>query len=153
MQTWIVHTRRPLQLTRDLGIARCMGLQVFMGGVLLSALAHPLFWMLIIFDAVSGTLLPEPSLPTSWLWWVASLNFVLGFASAMLVGAMSAIRRGRAWLAPWVLVMPLYWLLISAAAYRALWQLARAPFLWEKTRHGRAGPRKPPSSRVGRAGP
>lgn len=32
--------------------------------------------------------------------------------------------------------MPLYWLLISAAAYRALWQYATAPFKWEKTEHG-----------------
>ena len=27
-------------------------------------------------------------------------------------------------------------LLISAAAYRALWQFATAPFKWEKTEHG-----------------
>jgi hypothetical protein len=31
--------------------------------------------------------------------------------------------------------MPLYWLAISLAAYRALWQLGRAPFYWEKTEH------------------
>ena len=34
--------------------------------------------------------------------------------------------------------MPLYWLLISAAAYRALWQFMTARFEWEKTEHGRA---------------
>ena len=32
--------------------------------------------------------------------------------------------------------MPLYWLLISAAAYRALWQFLTARFEWEKTEHG-----------------
>jgi hypothetical protein len=31
--------------------------------------------------------------------------------------------------------MPFYWLLISAAAYRALWQFVTAPFKWEKTEH------------------
>jgi hypothetical protein len=31
-----------------------------------------------------------------------------------------------------------YWLLISMAAYRALWQFATARFEWEKTEHGRA---------------
>ena len=31
--------------------------------------------------------------------------------------------------------MPLYWLLISLAAYRALGQLIAAPHLWEKTEH------------------
>jgi hypothetical protein len=32
--------------------------------------------------------------------------------------------------------MPIYWLLISAAAYRALWQFVTARFEWEKTEHG-----------------
>jgi len=34
------------------------------------------------------------------------------------------------------LLMPLYWLLVSFAAYRALVQLITAPHLWEKTAHG-----------------
>ena len=33
------------------------------------------------------------------------------------------------------LLMPAYWLAISYAAYRALWQLAVAPYYWEKTEH------------------
>jgi hypothetical protein len=32
--------------------------------------------------------------------------------------------------------MPLYWLLISAAAWLALWQFLRHPHRWNKTRHG-----------------
>ncbi|MEP2829750.1 hypothetical protein [Parvibaculum sp.] len=33
-------------------------------------------------------------------------------------------------------MMPFYWLLISIAAYKALWQLITKPFHWEKTEHG-----------------
>ena len=29
-----------------------------------------------------------------------------------------------------------YWVLISIAAYKGLWQLLRNPFYWEKTQHG-----------------
>ncbi|MGD9867571.1 MAG: hypothetical protein AB7U38_06170, partial [Hyphomicrobiales bacterium] len=43
--------------------------------------------------------------------------------------------RGLA-LAPHILLMPVYWLSISLAAYRALPQLLGAPFRWEKTEHG-----------------
>ena len=39
--------------------------------------------------------------------------------------------------------MPIYWLLISAAAYRALWQFVTARFEWEKTEHGLANARCP----------
>jgi hypothetical protein len=35
-------------------------------------------------------------------------------------------------------LMPLHWLLLSAAAWRALWQLLLNPFHWEKTAHGLA---------------
>jgi glycosyltransferase XagB len=31
-----------------------------------------------------------------------------------------------------------HWLLLSAAAWRALWQLMYDPFRWEKTAHGLA---------------
>jgi hypothetical protein len=32
---------------------------------------------------------------------------------------------------------------VSAAAYRAVWQLIRAPFYWEKTEHGVSSQLKP----------
>jgi hypothetical protein len=39
----------------------------------------------------------------------------------------------------WVLLLtPLYWFLLSHAAWRALFQLLFAPQLWEKTDHGLA---------------
>jgi hypothetical protein len=34
--------------------------------------------------------------------------------------------------------MPLHWLLLSLAAWRALYQLVRNPYYWEKTEHGLA---------------
>jgi glycosyltransferase XagB len=37
-----------------------------------------------------------------------------------------------------LLLTPLYWLLLSLAAWRALFQLLSAPQHWEKTEHGLA---------------
>jgi glycosyltransferase XagB len=37
---------------------------------------------------------------------------------------------------PYALTVPGYWLLQSVAAYKALWQLIKNPFYWEKTAHG-----------------
>ena len=37
-----------------------------------------------------------------------------------------------------LLLMPVYWLLLSLAAWRALFQLLRDPYRWEKTEHGLA---------------
>jgi hypothetical protein len=56
----------------------------------------------------------------------------------MALGLLALRRRGDARLLPQIPLMPIYWLLISAAAYRALWQFATARFEWEKTEHGLA---------------
>ena len=48
------------------------------------------------------------------------------------------------------LLTPLYWLLISFAAYRAVYQLVRDPYLWEKTEHGASRPRRKRPPRRGK---
>ena len=49
---------------------------------------------------------------------------------------IAPIRRGWLDLIPYSLTAFGYWVLISIAAYRALWQLVHNPFYWEKTHHG-----------------
>ena len=44
------------------------------------------------------------------------------------LGLLAARRRGLSHLLKQIPPMPLYWLLISAAAYRALWQFMTARF-------------------------
>ncbi len=121
-----------------------MGLHVLMGGMLLSAFVHPWFYVLAAYDAVGGTLFapPEAVIGRS-LWWLGLVNLVSGYLTGAALGAVAITRRGRKGLAPQVLLMPVYWLLISFAAYRAAWQFAIAPFFWEKTEHN-----GPPPTRV-----
>jgi glycosyltransferase XagB len=40
-------------------------------------------------------------------------------------------------------LMPLYWMMISAGAYRAIVDLVRSPFHWRKTEHA---PRSTPNA-------
>jgi hypothetical protein len=68
--------------------------------------------------------------------WIGLVNFGLGYASAMLAAAIAAWQRGWRRLSIEAFLMPVYWLLISFAGYRALLQLITAPHLWEKTAHG-----------------
>jgi hypothetical protein len=49
---------------------------------------------------------------------------------------IAPLRRGWLSLIPFSLTVSAYWILISIAAYRGLWQLSRNPFYWEKTQHG-----------------
>ena len=136
MQTYLVHMRAPARLWRELGARRFLGLQVLMGGLILSAFVHPWFYVLVAADLWQGRLL---GVPASWLGhsilWIGLVNMIAGYVSAIALGSVSAARRGRLSLATQAVFMPLYWLAISVAAYRALAQLVTAPHYWEKTEH------------------
>jgi glycosyltransferase XagB len=49
---------------------------------------------------------------------------------------MGVFKRHRYPLVLWALANPIYWLLHSLAAYKAVWQLIIRPHYWEKTEHG-----------------
>jgi hypothetical protein len=137
MQTYLVHNREPRRVLGELGWKRWLGLHMLMGSILLSILVHPWVYVLLLAEWANGRLFAEASSPVQeWLWWVAALNLGLGYASAMMLGALAAVRNGPPGLAKHALLTPLYWLLISCAGYRAIYQLVRSPYLWEKTVHG-----------------
>lgn len=136
MQTWLVHTRRPLRLLRKLGTGRFIAYHLVVAGMIFSALLHPIFWLLLVFEISANTLLEVPaSLIGVHLWLVALFNVAMGYMASMLL-SLVALRQTRGRFAIHILSMPAYWLLISAAAYYAVWQLCREPYYWAKTRHG-----------------
>jgi cellulose synthase/poly-beta-1,6-N-acetylglucosamine synthase-like glycosyltransferase len=140
MQTYLVHTRSLRRLHRDLGVRAALGFHVLMGGLVVSALVHPLFHALLVGYWLAGELLvPAETMTGTVLWIVACINLGLSYLASILVSMVSVWRRGRRGLAMSALFLPFYWLLMSVAAYRALYQLVRDPYLWEKTKHGTGG--------------
>lgn len=136
MQTWAVHMRRPLRALRELGPAGFIGVNAIVGGHVVSALLHPFCvgWLTLL--AVEGSLFRTPdSKLEAVLLAVALFNFAAGYLSALALAAVAVVRRGESWLIWHLPLAPLYWLLVSAAAWRALWQAARDPYRWEKTPH------------------
>jgi cellulose synthase/poly-beta-1,6-N-acetylglucosamine synthase-like glycosyltransferase len=141
VQTWLVHMRNPRALWRELGPRGFLGFQIMLGGTILSALAHPWFYVLVGFQLADGGVLVRPSSTFGWLFWlIAGFDLSAGYLAAMGLGLLAVQRRGYRALLKQIPLMPVYWLLISAAAYRALWQFMTARFEWEKTEHG-VGPR------------
>jgi cellulose synthase/poly-beta-1,6-N-acetylglucosamine synthase-like glycosyltransferase len=137
MQTYLVHTRLRGRLRRRTGWRERFDVHVVIGGMLLSALVHPICLATVAYQAATGELLaPTQSAIDRALVWLGILNLVLGYASAMMAGAIAAWRRGWRRLALQALLMPVYWQLISFASYRALVQLFFDPHRWEKTEHG-----------------
>lgn len=139
VQTWLVHIRSPRRLWRELGPRGFLGFQTVVGGTILSALVHPWFYVLAGIDLAQGSLLARPETLLGWPFWgLAWFDLLTGYLASMALGFLSARGRGYRHLLKDVPLMPLYWLLISAAAYRAVWQFMTARFEWEKTEHGSA---------------
>ncbi|AWZ03184.1 beta-monoglucosyldiacylglycerol synthase [Rhodobiaceae bacterium] len=135
MQTYIVRMRKPLQTYTALGPAGFVVLQIVTGGFLLSALAHPLFYFLLLWMLVNGFTPIEGIGPMVLGLLNLSVLFV-GFGAAIIAGLVGAQARGLTGLGWHVYTMPIYWLLISTGAYKALYQLFASPHYWEKTVHG-----------------
>ena len=65
----------------------------------------------------------------------------LGTAVDWLGSAIALVETGRARIVPWILGLPVYGLLGSVAAYRAIAEIFYKPFHWHKTHH--SGLRRP----------
>ena len=136
IQTYCVHMRHPIRLMRELGVWRALSLQVTLAGVIVSALAHPVFVFHIFAAAVTGAFYATGPTPLhDALLLISAVNLLVGYGVVMEIAVLGLYRERRPDLLISVLAAPLYWLLISAAAYAALVRFVLAPFKWEKTTH------------------
>jgi cellulose synthase/poly-beta-1,6-N-acetylglucosamine synthase-like glycosyltransferase len=134
MQTLLVHTRRPGTLVRELGVRASLGFLLTIGSTVLTALLTPIFWVLLALwiGATPGwiaDLFPGP------VYYLASLSLLLGNFALVFLSLCAAVGRGHDDLAPYTLLMPVYWVLMSAATYMALVELVVRPHHWHKTEH------------------
>ena len=133
-QTWLVHTRSPYRLWRDLGPVRFIGLQMTLALSSFTTLVNPVFWALTVAYLVSGPgrvpqVFPLPEL------FAAAAAMLLGnllMVYSLMIGCMEhgLFRAVRT-----MLLVPAYWALMSVAAYKALFQLLhpRRRHYWEPT--------------------
>ncbi|RDI57706.1 glycosyltransferase family 2 protein [Microvirga subterranea] len=138
VQTCTVHSRHPGTALRQLGLWRFIGAVLVTLGTVLSALLYPVFTGLFILLWSGGALIDPHSQGSRILFSVSVTLFCTG-AAAVFLPAIAGLKRRRLWrLLPWVALLPVYYVLVSLAAWRSLWELAVAPFRWNKTSHGLA---------------
>jgi hypothetical protein len=145
-QTALVHTRRPLDLVRDLGAWRAAWWLATIPGQVLAALAAPGCWLLLAVGWWRAWPLADPDRPWTAILLIAATALLLVNLLFIALTALAAWRRGRragALLAP---LLPFYWLAVSVAAWRGVLQFHSDPFKWEKTPHGDAAVGQPVAS-------
>jgi glycosyltransferase XagB len=137
LQTWLVHMRNPVRLVHEIGWAGFWVTQCMTIGVFSSALLHPL---LLIYTFQS--LLPQhlaSTLQTETQLWLSGFTFaflVLGYGTS-IIASVVGLRRLKLPVSFVTLVtLPIYWVMMSLAAWMALWDFCVRPFHWHKTQHG-----------------
>ncbi len=127
MQTWGVHTRRPL----GLGVRGLLALIMTLGVSLASAAVHApsVAWVmaavLVAFDAGLTPATPVPALSV----------LLLGASVAWVSALIGARRAGVPYGLVDMIQAPAYWSLLSLAFVHAAVRLVTQPFAWDKTHH------------------
>lgn len=137
LQTSFTHGRRPREVWRRLGPAESLCALAFVPGTVVSALFYPFMMAgslseLILGGGAGDTILAQLTWAGAWM------VFLAGLAAIWLPGLVGCLRRGWRDLVPFVVLLPLYHLLVSLAAWLAVLELLRAPHRWNKTEHGLA---------------
>jgi len=136
LQTFLVHMRDFRESQRLLGTRRLLFLMLFVGGTPLMAMVNPIFWTLtvvwfVVKPAWLMAVFPAPLYFLGLFCWLAG-NFLFTFTCML-----EAIEVDDSLFVA-ALLTPVYWVMMSVAAYKALVQVFFAPAYWEKTRHGLA---------------
>ena len=141
MQSCIVHSRNPIRLVRDLGAPRASVATILVFGAVLTALLWPAFALSTLWRALA----PGGGELSRWREAADVLVYLLACAGlwTVFVPALVAARQRRLKVgAITFALLPLYYGLVSLAAWAAIVDLIVRPHFWAKTEHGRAG-RKP----------
>ena len=147
MQTLIVHSRRPVFFWRDLGARRAIAATTLIVGAIFGCLFWPFFAMGTIWRAltVGGALTPSRELSDVFTYILALAGVWTVLLPALIAGRLRRLKVTTSAL----LLLPVYYLLVTAATWAAMLDLLFRPHYWAKTAHGRS--RQAPSPLVRRA--
>lgn len=138
MQTYLVHMRNNLHFIKQIGLWHNFIFQLTVGGKIVFVLLNPLMWIITtlyfaanpIFGPTMEAIYQAPVSYIAVFSWIFG-NFIFMYCY------MIAIAKRQQWdIMKYVLMIPLYWLMMSTAAMIALYQLIFKPHYWEKTLHG-----------------
>jgi cellulose synthase/poly-beta-1,6-N-acetylglucosamine synthase-like glycosyltransferase len=150
MQTLIVHSRRPAFFWRDLGPRRAVAATTLIVGAIFGCLLWPAFAVGTVWRALTagqGALTPWREM-TDVFTYILALS---GVWTILLPALVAAKFRCLKVTSSTLVLLPIYYLLVSAATWAAMLDLVLRPHYWAKTAHGRS--RQRPSPLVRRAQP
>lgn len=138
IQTYLVHMRRPKEFMRNWHEPHLITFQLIIGGKILSMFVNPLLWIITISYFAFRPFLGEKIeyfFPASILY-PAVFCAVVGNFLYFYYYMIGCAKRGYYDIMKYVLLIPLYWLMMSIATWNAVFGILVRPHHWFKTKHG-----------------
>lgn len=145
MQTAVTHARAPLRLLREAGFAATFAFASLAVGTIVSALGYPIFAVATVFAYWEGSLFAPANALVTLTSAFALAIWLFGTLALFLPPAIGALRRRDPGLLLLLPLLPLYYGLVSVAAWMAFYDYFNRRFAWNKTEHGLARRRAPQS--------
>ena len=138
MQTYLVHMRDPMEFLRSSYKSHLTTFQLVVGGKILSLFINPFMWATtILYFALRAYIGPaiEQIFP-GVIFYLAVFSLIVGNFLYMYYYMIGCYQRKQYELLKFVFFVPLYWLGMSIATWKALLELIIKPHYWQKTKHG-----------------
>ncbi len=137
MQTYLVHMRNPVEFVRENGIHAFI-FQLVVGGKIAFIFINPILWVATIsYFALNSLVGPTiEALYPAHIFYMAVSSLVFGNFLFVYYYMVGCAKREQWSLMKYVFLVPFYWLIVSVAGVKALYQLIFKPHFWEKTVHG-----------------
>ncbi|OBG88835.1 N-acetylglucosaminyltransferase [Mycobacterium sp. E802] len=137
LQTWLVHIREPLKLYRTLGLRSFIRFTLVLAGTPVIAVLNLLFWFITVLWFLGQPAVVASVFP-ALIYFPALIAMIIGNVTVMYLNMLALREDDRSDLLLAALSVPLFWLMMSVAAAKGVYQMIRQPSYWEKTFHGLA---------------
>ena len=146
LQTWLVQIRRPVRLYKTVGFRSFLRFNLVLGGTPIVSVLNLVFWLITVLWFLGQPKVVEEVFPP-YIYFPALVALVLGNAATIMMNLIALREDDRSDLLLAAVTVPIFWVMMSVAAAKGLYQMIRNPSYWEKTFHGLAD--KPPEHPAG----
>jgi len=131
IQTYFVNMRKPFQLMKRIGFVNFLHFNIIVGGNFFTLCFNPIAWILLIFWLFS----PHKLFFPNKFFFIVTPVLLAGNLIFVFINVIAVFKRKWYRLIIPSLFSPFYWFLMSAGAWKGLFQYFKKPHFWEKTTH------------------
>ena len=135
LQTFLIHLRSPREIKGEVGLKGIGHLCAFVGGTPILAVVNPIFWVMTLVWFIAQPLFLKEIFPAP-VYYVGLTLWAFGNFLLWYLTILTARHTRPEGLVLAATLVPVYWVMMSIAAIKAMTQLVVTPSFWEKTAHG-----------------